>query len=151
MSADPANTDPKPHDSFDDSCLRIMMQGPCGHYSHCIDEENEILINEVACLYFESTSDRALHKTLNSGSLLTMLPQYITAFSLSLCSRQQTLPKYLLNAQHPAGGTAIKSCYMNSSQRGAYFNILLGTFSALKVTCHISADLENRKNKKHLK
>lgn len=50
MGADPAKKILKPSGSFDDSCPRIIMEDPPGYYSHCIDEENEVLINEVACV-----------------------------------------------------------------------------------------------------
>lgn len=50
MGADPAKKILKPSGSFDDSCSRIIVVDPAGYYSHSIDEENEVLINEVFCL-----------------------------------------------------------------------------------------------------
>lgn len=51
VGADPAKKILKPSGFFDDSCPRIIMEDPLGYYSHSTDEENEVLINEVSCLY----------------------------------------------------------------------------------------------------
>lgn len=53
VDGDPAKEVAKPSGSFDDSCLRIRIEDPCGHYSDCTDEGNGMLVNEVACLYLQ--------------------------------------------------------------------------------------------------